>query len=108
MLFTGPLAGYLLRHREARTVTAYAPPQPPAPEPPTSAAPTLGRPAQPTAMVKIVRLNEDSTTAIPDRATEEFAAPTTALRIQPREPTSDGDRCPHDVSYECQMTGGRR
>jgi hypothetical protein len=85
MLFTGPLAGYLVRRRDAKTSSV----PPPQPEPPTSAAPTLGRPAQPTAMPKIVRLKEDSTTVIEAPATEEFAAPTTALRIQRREPTSD-------------------
>jgi hypothetical protein len=40
-------------------------------------------------MPRIVRLKEDSTTVLPDPPTEEFSAPTTGLRIQRREPTSD-------------------
>jgi hypothetical protein len=88
MLFTGPLAGYLVRRREARTAPA-PPPTPPSPEPPTAAAPTLGQPAQPSAIPKIVRLKEDSTTVIAAPATEEFSAPTATLRILRREPTSD-------------------
>ena len=76
MLFTGPLAGYLVRRRETRA----APAPPPSPEPPTAAAPTLGQPAQTSAIPKIVRLKEDSTTVI--------AAPPT-LRILRREPTSN-------------------
>ena len=59
------------------------------PEPPTSAAPTLGQPAQSSAIPQIVRLKEDSTTVITAPPTEEFSAPTTALRILRREPTSD-------------------
>jgi hypothetical protein len=91
MLFTGPLAGYLVRRREARTVTAPAPPTPPTPEPEpaTTAAPTAGWTGQPSAMPRIVRLNEDSTTVLPAPPTQEFSTPTTALRIQRREPTSD-------------------
>ena len=83
MLTTGPLAGYLVRHREARSAPAQQPtPEPPAPEPPTAAAPTVAVP-------KIVRLKEDSTTVIPAAPTEEFSAPTATLRILRREPTSD-------------------
>lgn len=86
MLFTGPLAGYLVRRRDAR-VAKVAPPKPSAPEPPTQAAPTVA-PTQPAAMPRIVRLKEDSTTVLPAPPTEEFVAPTTALRIQRREPGS--------------------
>jgi hypothetical protein len=78
MLFTGPLAGYLVRRKEVR---APAPPPPsPEPEPPTAAAPTVGQPVPTTAIPKIVRLKEDSTTVL--------EAPPT-LRILRREPTSD-------------------
>ncbi len=86
MLFTGPLAGYLVRRRDARV--AAAPPKPPAPEPATTAAPTVAPPTQPAAMPRIVRLKEDSTTVLPAPPTEEFVAPTTALRILRREPGS--------------------
>ena len=85
MLFTGPLAGYLVR-RKARVASA---PKAPSPEPATSAPPTIVPPTQPVAMPRIVRLKEDSTTVLPAPATEEFAAPTTALRILRREPTSE-------------------
>ena len=64
MLFTGPLAGYLVRRREARAATASAPPPAPSPEPATAAAPTIVRPPQPSEMPKIVRLKEDSTTVL--------------------------------------------
>lgn len=84
MLFTGPLAGYLVRRKDARV--AKVAPKAPSPEPATSAAPTIVPPTQPVAMPRIVRLKEDSTTVLPAPATEEFAAPTTALRIQRREP----------------------
>ncbi|MCT7658349.1 DUF7937 domain-containing protein [Mycobacterium deserti] len=83
MLFTGPLAGYLVRRREKRA--SPAPPKPlepdaeAAPEPATAAAPTVGTP-QPKPVPRIVRLKEDSTTVID--------APQT-LRILRREPTSD-------------------
>ncbi len=77
LLFTGPLAGYLMRRHEAKTATA-----PSAPEP--SAPPTIVRP--PSQPPRIVRIKEDSTTAIPAPETEQF---TTALRIQRRESTSD-------------------
>ena len=80
MLFTGPLAGYLVRRREARIATASVPPKTPAPEPTTSAAPTIVRSPQPSEMPRIVRLKEDSTAVL--------AAPPT-LRILRREPTSD-------------------
>ena len=90
MLFTGPLAGYLVRRRETRVPTA--PPAPPSPEPPTAAAPTLGQPAPTSAIPKIVRLKEDSTSVIPAPPTEEFSAPTATLRIlrrQPSDPPAD-------------------
>jgi hypothetical protein len=93
MLFTGPLAGYLVRRRDARTATTPAPRTPPSgePEPATAAAPTVGWPAQPSAMPRIVRLKDDSTTVL--------AAPQT-LRIQRREPAPDtttrGPGPPHD------------
>jgi hypothetical protein len=88
MLFTGPLAGYLVRRREARAAPAAAPPPPPpAPEPPTAAAPTLEQPAPTTAIPKIVRLKEDSTTVIAAPPTEEISAPTATLRILRRHPT---------------------
>jgi hypothetical protein len=80
MLFTGPLAGYLVRRREARIATASVPSKPPAPEPATSAAPTVVRPPQASQVPRIVRLKEDSTTVI---------APAPTLRILRREPTSD-------------------
>jgi hypothetical protein len=70
MLFAGPLAGYLVRRQEARTASAQ----------PKSAPPTVAQPSQPTPVPRIVRLKEDSTTALP-------APPT--LRILRREPASD-------------------
>jgi hypothetical protein len=78
MLFTGPLAGYLVRRREARA--ASVPPTPTSPEPETSAAPTIVTPPQPSQMPRIVRLKEDSTTVL---------EPAQTLRILRREPTSD-------------------
>ncbi len=86
MLFTGPLAGFLVRRRDARV--AAAPPKPPAPEQATTAAPPVAPPTQAAAMPRIVRLKEDSTTVLPAPPTEEFVAPTTALRILRREPGS--------------------
>lgn len=68
MLFTGPLAGYLMRRREPRV---------PEPEPSTV--------AQPSAPPRIVRRPEDSSTTVSAPETEQF---TTALRIQRREPPS--------------------
>lgn len=72
MLFTGPLAGYLVRRRDTR-----ATPAPPSSEPATAAAPTIVQPSQPSSMPRIVRLKEDSTTAL---------APPPTLRILRREP----------------------
>jgi len=72
MLFTGPLAGYLVRRRDARAA---------APAPPGVAVPV--------AVPKIVRLREDSTTVLAAPPTEEIAAPTTTLRILRRQPSTD-------------------
>jgi hypothetical protein len=79
-LFTGPLAGYLERRRDAPVATAA----PPAPEP--SAPPTIARRPQYSQVPRIARLKEDSTTVLPAPPTEEFAAPTATLRIKRREP----------------------
>jgi len=79
-LFTGPLAGYLVRRQEARSATASVPPKASSREPKTAAAPTIVQPPQPSARPGIVRLKEDSTTVL--------HAPQT-LRILRREPTSD-------------------
>jgi hypothetical protein len=89
MLFTGPLAGLLVRRRDARVTTPSEPPTPAPPEPTTSAPPTIVRHPQSSAMPRIVRLKEDSTTALPIPPTEDFSAPTAALRITRPEPTSD-------------------
>jgi hypothetical protein len=78
MLFSGPLAGYLVRRNEARVATASVPSTAPSPEPETSA--TIVRHSQPSEMPRIVRLKEDSTTEL---------APPPTLRILRREPTSD-------------------
>jgi hypothetical protein len=90
MLFTGPLAGYLVRRREARAAPAPPAPPPlpePTPEPATAAAPTVGQPAPTVAIPKIVRLKEDSTTVLPAPPTEELSAQTATLRILRRHPT---------------------
>jgi hypothetical protein len=86
MLCIGPLAGYFGRRRDKR---AAAVPDAPVAEPPTTAVPTMGQPVAPPTMPRIVRRQEHPTTAIPAPATEQFAAPTTALRIQRRETPSD-------------------
>ncbi|HET7668150.1 MAG TPA: hypothetical protein VFK56_19215 [Mycobacterium sp.] len=86
LLFTGPLAGYLVRRRDALVTTE--PPKPSPPEPATSAPPTIVRRPQASAMPKIVRLKEDSTTVLAP-PTEEISLRTAALRIQRRELTSD-------------------
>ena len=88
MLFTGPVAGYLVRGRDARVATAAEPPKPTSPDPTTSVPPTIVRRPQPSGMPRIIRLKEDSTTVLAP-PTEEFSTATTALRIQRREPTSD-------------------
>lgn len=89
MLFTGPLAGYLMR-REARTVkpATVKPASGPIPQEPTediSAPPTIVRRPQAAAVPRIVRLKEDSTTVLPAPPTAELQVPT--LRIQ-RRPSS--------------------
>ena len=91
MLFTGPLAGYFIRRHEAKAAAPTPPPPVPAgaPGPSASAPPTLARSSQPASLPRIVRLNEDSTTAIPAPATQEIAAPTAALRILRRERSSE-------------------
>ena len=88
MLFTGPLAGYVVRRRETRVATPVARPSAPAAAAPTaSAPPTVARPRQKT-VPKIVRIKEDSTRRAAE-ATTEVPVPTTALRILRRpEPTS--------------------
>ena len=83
MLFTGPLAGYLVRRRDVQRAAPAS-----SPEPSTSAPPTVARPAQPAEMPRIVRLREDSTTVLAP-PTEEISAPTAALRILRREPASE-------------------
>lgn len=92
MLFTGPLAGYLVRRREARTAAPASLPALPSPsepsEPAESAAPTLARPAAPAGVPRIARLREDSTTVLAPR-TEAISATTTAIRILRREPASE-------------------
>ena len=85
MLFTGPLAGYLVRRRETRS----AKPAHSASAAPPSAPPTIARPPQPAEVPRIVRLREDSTTVLAAPPTEEISAPTAELRIQRREPASD-------------------
>jgi hypothetical protein len=84
MLFTGPLAGYLVRRREVKTAAPAS-----RPEPRASAPPTLARPPQPTEVPRIVRLREDSTTVLAPPPTEEIAAPTAGLRILRRERASE-------------------
>ncbi len=83
MLFTGPLAGYLVRRRDVQRAAPAS-----SPEPSTSAPPTVARPAQPAEMPRIVRLREDSTTVLAP-PTEEISAPTATLRILRREPASE-------------------
>jgi hypothetical protein len=86
MLLTGPLAGYWTRRRQTRAASA-PPPVPVAPE--AVAPPTIVRHPHTASVPKIARLKDDSTTVLPAPATEPFAAPTTTLRIQRREPSSD-------------------
>jgi hypothetical protein len=93
MLFTGPLAGYLVR-RDARTAKPAKSTPPPAAAD-VSAPPTVARQPQATAMPRIARLKDDSTTVLPVAPTTEFQAATTTLRIQRRPssgwpPPSDG------------------
>ncbi|HKV18007.1 MAG TPA: PT domain-containing protein [Mycobacterium sp.] len=93
MLFTGPLAAWVIRRRETAPAPAAA--QLSGPEP--FAPPTLARSSQPTSqpisqpvsqpssLPRIVRLKEDSTTVLP----AETADPTAALRIRRRERSSE-------------------
>jgi hypothetical protein len=86
MLFTGPLAGYLVR-RDAGATKAPTPDASPAPAAGTAAPPTIVRQPQSAAMPRIVRLKDDSTTVLPALPTTELQVPTTTLRIQ-RRPSS--------------------
>ncbi|MDO3634473.1 DUF7937 domain-containing protein [Mycolicibacterium arseniciresistens] len=87
MLFTGPLAGLLARRRE--TATPTPPPAPlTEPEPATAVVPPP--------LPRIVRRPQDSTTVIPAPATEQLAAPTTALRIKRPEPPTQAFTPPPD------------
>lgn len=87
MLFTGPLAGYLVR-RDTRANPA--PPAPPAPTEEISAPPTIVRQPHAAAVPRIVRLKEDSTRVLAAPPTTEIQTPTTTLRIQrrPSQPPS--------------------
>ncbi|MGV0740969.1 DUF7937 domain-containing protein [Mycolicibacterium sp. XJ870] len=83
MLFTGPLAGYLVR-RDARTAKPVSPPAPQIAEPTeTLAPPTIVRQPQASAVPRIVRLKEDSTTVL------EPPESTATLRIQRRPQRPD-------------------
>ena len=86
MLFTGPLAGYLVR-RDARATKRAKPATPPAPAAEASAPPTIVRQPHAAAVPRIARLKDDSTTRLPAPPTTELQAPTTTLRIQ-RRPSS--------------------
>ncbi|MHC9290850.1 hypothetical protein ACRCUN_00190 [Mycobacterium sp. LTG2003] len=94
MLFTGPLAGYLVRRGARPAKPAPAPPAAPEPTEDISAPPTIMRRPQAAAVPRIVRLKEDSTTVLPAPPTTELQVPT--LRIQrrpssgPLGPSSDG------------------
>ncbi|MCZ8382244.1 hypothetical protein O6P37_25565 [Mycobacterium sp. CPCC 205372] len=87
MLFTGPLAGLLARRRESAAAT---PPPAPLPEPEPATA------VVPPPLPRIVRRPQDSTTVIPAPATEQLAAPTTALRIKRPEPQTQAFTPPPD------------
>ena len=92
MLFTGPLAGYFIRRHEAKTAAPTPLPWPPHPQARPDRRPPRrrhSRVSQPASLPRIVRLKEDSTTAIPAPPTEEIAAPTAALRILRRERSSE-------------------
>lgn len=91
LLFTGPLAGYLLR-RATKPAKPTKPAEPAAPavtervpsfDP---APPTIVRTPRPATAPKIVRRTDDSTTVLPAPPTAEFPVPTTALRIQRQPP----------------------
>ncbi|WP_396917855.1 hypothetical protein [Mycolicibacterium sp.] len=93
MLFTGPLAGYLVR-RDTRANPA--PPAPPAATEEISAPPTIVRQPQAAAVPRIVRLKEDSTRVFAAPPTTELQTPTTTLRIQrrPSQPPSTPETPP--------------
>ncbi|MEE6163791.1 MULTISPECIES: DUF7937 domain-containing protein [unclassified Mycolicibacterium] len=98
MLFTGPLAGYLVR-RDARAAKPAKPVAPPTSAADASAPPTIARQPQAAAMPRIARLRDDSTTVLPVAPTTQLQAPTTTLRIQRRPssgwpPPSDGQSRP--------------
>jgi hypothetical protein len=82
MLFTGPLAGYLVR-RDPGGAKPATPETPPAP----AAPPTIVRQPRAAAMPRIARLKDDSTTVLPAPPTTELQVPTTTVRIQ-RRPSS--------------------
>lgn len=87
LLFTGPLASYLVRRETRAAKAGTVPPARPQPQPPTeedSAPPTIVRRPRAAAVPKIVRLKEDSTKALPAPPTVNLEVPTTALRIQRR------------------------
>ncbi|OBB57083.1 hypothetical protein A5757_20800 [Mycobacterium sp. 852013-51886_SCH5428379] len=86
MLFTGPLAGFFARRRNARPATP--PPPPPQPEPPTAMVPPP--------LPRIARRPQENTTVIPAPPTQQIAAPTEALRIQRREPSTQAITPPDD------------
>ena len=98
MLFTGPLAGYLVRREVRAAKPATAPPAPVKPQAPTpntaepAAPPTIVRQPRSASVPRIVRLKEDSTTVLAAPETTELQVPTSTLRIQrrPQRPPSDG------------------
>jgi hypothetical protein len=85
LLFTGPLAGYLVRRAAKPAKAANAMPADPAPA-------TIVRQPRPVAAPKIARIRDDSTTILPAPATAELPLPTATLRIRRRpdsaEPTT--------------------
>ena len=78
LLFTGPLAGYLVR-RTARPAKAAAA-APPA---------IVPRQPQPVPTPKIARIRDDSTTVLPAPATTELPLPTATLRIRRRSDSAE-------------------
>ena len=89
LLFTGPLAGYLLRRatKPAKAGPVLAPAvTAPVPSPSDWAPPTIVRQPRPAAAPKIARRLDDSTTVLPAPPTTELQVPTTALRIQRQPP----------------------
>jgi hypothetical protein len=78
LVFTGPLAGYLVR-RGAKPVNV--PPTPP----------TIVRGPRPAAVPRIARLKDDSTTVLAAPVTTELPLPTSALRIRRTSEASASD-----------------